>query len=158
LIHLVPVALGSSSKDCTLRSPEGNYLDGVIACGADENEAKKEFKERGSVKVRVFDDLVLPKLSLTYMKLDVEGFEIQALEGMSKFMKTDAAPLYIRSEVNSHVLLQNGITHEKFARFFYDSGYQVLLTTHSCSSLECVTKSVNQVAPLGDVNFVRNFM
>eukprot|EP00201_Polytomella_parva_P012069 CAMPEP_0175062866 /NCGR_PEP_ID=MMETSP0052_2-20121109/14412_1 /TAXON_ID=51329 ORGANISM="Polytomella parva, Strain SAG 63-3" /NCGR_SAMPLE_ID=MMETSP0052_2 /ASSEMBLY_ACC=CAM_ASM_000194 /LENGTH=650 /DNA_ID=CAMNT_0016328947 /DNA_START=823 /DNA_END=2775 /DNA_ORIENTATION=- len=96
LVHLYPFGLGSKRDSCYIISESDNTGDGITKCGvASEAEALKTFnaevyKIRGSFDIYRMDEIMRRYDMAPYgdgwyikvMKMDVEGFEGNIMEGM----------------------------------------------------------------------------
>ena len=86
-----------------------------------------------SVPVVTVDDEVLEQ-SPCLVKIDVEGFELEALKGMTALLGT-ARPPHVLIELTPHLLLRAGTSATAVAQFLSDRGYQLMIPTGSDGSV-----------------------
>lgn len=77
--------------------------------------------ENGSVIVVTLDSLLFPKLD--FLKIDVEGFELKALQGAKKTIAHYLPTMWI--EINSTALSRQGCRPADVIRWVIDMGYEV---------------------------------
>lgn len=129
-INLNPYGLGATNEICTMRMPEGNVGDGVTECASIEREIAKT---RSDLAVSntfeskrlddIFDDLpfVKDQQKVDFLKIDIEGYECQALKGATKLL--NQKPRLVQSEIWMDDLV--GCTPEEFLDLFISHGYEI---------------------------------
>jgi FkbM family methyltransferase len=90
------------------------------------NVGESRISENGEIKVKAvkLDTLDLPKPD--FIKIDVEGWEIHALQGMQDSINTHKPMLFI--EINHGALSQNGHTADDILNFVKSAGYKNIIT------------------------------
>lgn len=90
------------------------------------NVGESRISENGEIKVKAvkLDTLDLPKPD--FIKIDVEGWEIHALQGMQDSINTHKPMLFI--EINHDALSQNGHTADDILNFVKSAGYKNIIT------------------------------
>ena len=81
IVEIFPYALGDEEKTVSFVS------NGLVG----------EIREQGDVTVyqKIFDDLSIPVIGSSMIKMDIEGYELKALKGMKNFIKDNKPYLAI---------------------------------------------------------------
>jgi FkbM family methyltransferase len=102
-VTLVKKGLGSKSSTATLVIPGDLREAGTVNTDAQKRYEGSANHREYTIQIEALDDLVaslnLPKPD--FIKLDIEGYEIEALAGMKKVLSTHKPQLHI--EVHTHV-------------------------------------------------------
>jgi FkbM family methyltransferase len=119
-----PEAFECLSRNC----PEARCLnlaasssEGELSFAPAPNVGASRISASGEIKVRAarLDDLSLPEPD--FVKIDVEGWELEALKGMRKTLEERLPMLFI--EINSGALAANSTSKEEIRKFLRDVGY-----------------------------------
>lgn len=100
-----------------------NFLDNGTA-GAMVMTDSSETEDVIQLNTRTIED-ILDECgwdSVDFVKIDVEGYEIKALEGMKKYLLADNSPI-VFFEVNAHSLRLNSETPNTLLEFLEECGY-----------------------------------
>lgn len=121
-IHLHPVAVGNASGQLTLYvspSNEGNTGAASVVVGTLDRTIPVE------VEVVVLDDLLAAAgvARIDFIKIDIEGFELEALQGLEKYLTPPNAPV-ILYESNAPLLLRRNQEVTAVAALLKSYGYQ----------------------------------
>lgn len=104
---LYRLGLSDKTEEVSLRTQENagaGYLDRT---------------ERGSVVCVPLDSFNLPRLD--FFKLDVEGYELFALQGATKTISTHLPVILV--EMNAGTLARNGVRYSQIFQFLSNMGY-----------------------------------
>jgi FkbM family methyltransferase len=122
-VSIVPVALGASESLATLAVPRGERSMGTL-----DRSRKTGFLSSGDVKtidvpVEVLDHLRVQRELPTpdFVKIDVEGFELQVLRGMAKLLAEVGPALFI--EVHGEDSGARASTAREVLGFLQSFGY-----------------------------------
>jgi len=74
-----------------------------------------------AIKLMCLDELNLDRLD--FIKLDVEGYELKALQGAKGLIEKFRPKMWI--EINYHALKKQGVESKDIMLFMYDHGYDV---------------------------------
>uniref|UniRef100_A0A383V9J7 Methyltransferase FkbM domain-containing protein n=1 Tax=Tetradesmus obliquus TaxID=3088 RepID=A0A383V9J7_TETOB len=88
-VALFGTGLGSATDSCAIISDHINVGDGHTVCGADEIKRRTTdtgYTVRGEMSIRRLDSIIAEDIQV--MKMDVEGFELQVLEGSESLLAT----------------------------------------------------------------------
>lgn len=97
VVSVLPVALGDKEEQVLLHVETGGTGNATIVSGLDPAEVAHHDRQGGTgttehVEVRRLDNLELPvydsSRSCSLVKMDVEGFEMEMLEGATQFIAT----------------------------------------------------------------------
>lgn len=92
-LYIVPKALGASDGEMTLWLCSSNVLstlslEWMESCKESGRFSKYEWENKVTVPVTTIDKLITQYGHPEFIKIDVEGFEYQVLQGLSKPIKT----------------------------------------------------------------------
>ncbi|KAJ3129399.1 hypothetical protein HK098_001500 [Nowakowskiella sp. JEL0407] len=124
--------LGDKRQDCKIISPDHNFGNGNVLCKQEGKfpEIQRGYFERARISVDRLDDLLGDRFSthnpnheqIGILKIDVEGFELNAFRGGIKFLKAAKIP-YLAVEVGPELSgIQEAID---FLELLDDLGYEV---------------------------------
>jgi len=119
IISVIPVGAGNRSDFLTF------YGDGLWGTFSNNIEWYSE-KESIQIPIKPFDDIIYKELQLeklSFVKLDVEGFELQAAEGFKKAL-ADFRPL-VSFEVNLSFWANNTAPVKDLFDIFRRLGYEL---------------------------------
>ncbi|MBX3375895.1 MAG: FkbM family methyltransferase [Phycisphaeraceae bacterium] len=155
-VKVHPCGVSDREEELELQVPGGdNFGAGTFAPAP----ARYGGTTLGSWRARVarVDDLALELRGSLVIKLDVEGFEIRALEGMRNTIEAHQ-PLII-SEVNDEMLRQAGASAPELLRWFALLGYRPFAFSTARAAIrqrQLVLRPVAEHEPLPpDLAFVR---
>lgn len=94
-VQVEPVALSDRSGTSRMRIPSDRYLDGRATIEA-ENRLLKQDCEEIDVSTRRLDDYDLDAVG--FIKIDVEGHELQVLKGAERILQRDRPNLIVEAE------------------------------------------------------------
>jgi len=123
-ITLNKFGLGPKDEHCVIISGDDNLGDGVSQCGADaEKPVKAGYSKRGTMDIRRLDDVLLQQhvSQVDFVKMDVEGFECQVMEGGQSLL-TKYRPKMIQSEVWHKM---QGCLPQDYLASFANASYKV---------------------------------
>ncbi|WIA15478.1 hypothetical protein OEZ85_002118 [Tetradesmus obliquus] len=131
---LFGTGLGTKSAKCVIISDTVNRGDGHTVCDRDPQTAVMEagwsnnhtYEVRGEMTVRRLDTLLAEDVQV--MKIDVEGFELEVLQGAQGLLQQHNV-WYIMAECNVGIIGRDG--QHRFLRFLESMGYYI--STHSFS-------------------------
>ncbi|WIA35984.1 hypothetical protein OEZ86_004361 [Tetradesmus obliquus] len=86
-VALFGTGLGSATDNCAIISDQINVGDGHTVCGAAEIKRRTTntgYTVRGLMSIRRLDTIIAEDIQV--MKMDVEGFELQVLEGSESLL------------------------------------------------------------------------
>jgi len=116
-LHIIEGALSDCSGNASLGLPRGG--------GSAHASITKSWDTAGSVKISTWrlDDLAFkaPPRTLSFIKIDVEGFEPQVLEGARRTL-SEMRPVVL-CEFNDVLLQDAGSSSKELLRRFEDLGY-----------------------------------
>lgn len=123
-----PFGIGDRYSEENLHFPikkKGNIGFGLAHLGDDKAiDDRKIVSER--IIIKRLDDVLadLPKSpAISFIKIDIEGWELRALEGGINTLKTHRPAIML--EVNEKFLTRAGDSTEKLWRFLRDMDYQI---------------------------------
>lgn len=133
-VALFGTGLGTKSAKCVIISDTVNRGDGHTVCDKDPQTAVMEagwsnnhtYEVRGEMTVRRLDTLLAEDVQV--MKIDVEGFELEVLQGAQGLLQKHNV-WYIMAECNVGIIGRDG--EQRFLRFLDSMGYYI--STHSFS-------------------------
>jgi len=109
-----------SYKNCQLfNNPVSNVKKYFDVVEPNENIGMAFIQDGKQVESIIIDDLNLDKVD--FIKIDVEGFEIEVLEGCKKTLEKFSPTLII--EVNTHTLNRFGLSKENLFNKLKEMGY-----------------------------------
>jgi FkbM family methyltransferase len=133
-IQVFPFAISASSGSSELHIPYINEKRVETRAKLDDLKELGETKtKRISVEIRTLDDLFFDKNSkFDFIKIDVEGHEMQAIRGASKVIKRDSPILMVEIEERHHPsdfwsIIQE-IASFGYACYFYDSSQNKMVS------------------------------
>ena len=122
-------ALGARSGRATLHVPDSFEWNGGRARVESESTPVKEPGSRIQVKVTSLDDLFSNGEEISVVKLDLEGFELDALKGMEGMLRERRIDHIVFEELDAYP----APTHE----FLQRQGYSVFGLDHRLRGLKC---------------------
>lgn len=128
-IVLQQQAVGAQSGELTLYVDSHASLEAseLVSAFASERGAEPMTVEQVSLDDYVERQNLFP---VRLIKLDIEGYELQALQGMTRLLDREDAPL-ILCEVSPHCLSLQGIDSRAVTRYLADRGYSMYAITQS---------------------------
>eukprot|EP01062_Namystynia_karyoxenos_P030497 TRINITY_DN2277_c0_g2_i2.p1 TRINITY_DN2277_c0_g2~~TRINITY_DN2277_c0_g2_i2.p1 ORF type:complete len:437 (+),score=94.31 TRINITY_DN2277_c0_g2_i2:125-1312(+) len=141
-IHVHPYAAGPQKLSCVIYSPPENPNDGKLQCNNPKAPAGWE-----RVEIRRVDSLVSHAPDV--MKMDVEGYEPGAVEGMTSFLPNattppwspnSGGPAFIFTEFCVPMMRHHGADPHKFLWGWNERGYVVTKSAdHVCGPCHAPT-------------------
>lgn len=131
LIHLHPWNIGLGKENTKLTLHQGNEDSGHSTFGTNPKLAGNSI---GEVEIFTFDEWLLkqeinlPATPQWVAKIDVEGFELNVLQGMTKAL-TKKVFKALSIEINDYTLGFCGTSANEIFAFLHDKGYQPLNKT-----------------------------
>lgn len=116
-VKIEKLALGSHESDSILYSNSSNYGSSSII------EDHELFQIQENIKIKPLDDLDFGTNSISLIKIDVEGFEIEVLKGSTKTIKIHQ-PLIILEQWEKEFVDNTSLS----IRFLSDMGYRFVWT------------------------------
>lgn len=125
-ITVYPLGASSAHNTTIIFAEDGNWGNSMIGTPANPNKKQYNF----SINLAPLDDVLWPDRRLLppaigLMKLDVQGFEGQAIRGIQALLKAGAVK-YLASEMEPHTLRANGMTAVGYCNLLKDSGFQLI--------------------------------
>ena len=126
-ITLFGHGLGSKEETCIIYSHNINVGDGHVKCVEKESDLQipHDYSIRGRIPVRRLDDVISVAeqgMKVVVVKMDVEGYEGNVLEGGTKFfLESDIS--IISTEFVPKWIKEKGGDPEEFKRKFSSAGY-----------------------------------
>ncbi len=116
-VRIEKIALGNKECEATLYSNSSNYGSSSII------EDHDAFQMQENINVRLLDDFDLGTESVSLIKIDVEGFEIEVLKGSTKTIKIHQ-PLILLEQWENEILNNTSLS----ICFLQDLGYRFVWT------------------------------
>lgn len=110
---------GHSHVQCEQLGLSDEHSSGELAIGPNAGAAYLTPGE--SIKLAPLDQWNLPRLA--FMKVDIEGMEVRALEGAKETIKRCKPVMYI--EVNRGALVRAGTSPEELIQWLHDNNYRI---------------------------------
>eukprot|EP00922_Rhytidocystis_sp_ex-Travisia-forbesii_P029427 GHVS01043036.1.p1 GENE.GHVS01043036.1~~GHVS01043036.1.p1 ORF type:complete len:379 (-),score=56.41 GHVS01043036.1:536-1672(-) len=127
-IRLVPYGVGDKHMKCELFSrPDQTFDTGTMNC---EGRHMESFIKRGDVTIAPADCFLQEANDIYVAKIDVEGFEIRALQGMKEFFSR-SPPKHIVMEFCSSNQKRLGFSGVELVDKMHELGYECFLLTSS---------------------------
>ena len=122
-ITLINKGIYNEEKNCTLYYDLLNVGDGILFCGNNKfNQTNYYFENIKLTKLSNYITYLKDK-NLAFIKIDVEGSELKAIEsGIDLIIKYHIPFIYL--EFNQILLKKNGSSPELLLRIFQNNGYQ----------------------------------
>ncbi|MBK7404107.1 MAG: FkbM family methyltransferase [Phycisphaerales bacterium] len=122
-VRIEPLGLSDEAAERTYKVPDFNNL-GAGTLGPTAKRFRGQARDRLQVQTRRGDDLLDPiDPRPLFIKLDVEGFELRALRGLSQAIR--ARHPAILCEVNRETLALNGASPTEIAHLLAAEGYRM---------------------------------
>ena len=132
-VTIYPFGAGAMSKSCAMISPEKNVGDTMVVCGDTERQLQQwnawgaprgfRYAVRGKLDITRVDERV--KEPVDVVKIDIEGYEPEALLGLKGVFERRPLPELIVSEFQPAVMAANGFDAHNYLRFFLSRGYDI---------------------------------
>eukprot|EP00922_Rhytidocystis_sp_ex-Travisia-forbesii_P063270 GHVS01094151.1.p1 GENE.GHVS01094151.1~~GHVS01094151.1.p1 ORF type:complete len:413 (-),score=54.13 GHVS01094151.1:276-1514(-) len=123
-MRLVPYGVGDKFQKCGLYSQPGNfYGSATVKCNEERDFAAYGYEPRGDLFITPADCFLQDVKGVHVMKIDVEGYEIKAMEGMKDLLKR-TPPKYIVAEFQSIHQRRQGFTGVQFLQTMDNLGYE----------------------------------
>ena len=118
-------ALGAKRQQCIAYSDDGNIGDGHVSC-SDGFVPPKGYSVRAEINVKLLDDYLdyLRSRTLGAMKIDVEGYEANVVEGGLLALCSLKTP-YIQLELHIEMIREKGGSAEAMLNRFKECGYSI---------------------------------
>lgn len=96
-------------------------------CGFERRKTEGDIKQIGEIMVDVTTvDQFLGNRKIDYLRMDIEGFEWEAIKGMKKILgDKDNSPRGMYIEIHSALLQKKGHSAKEFINILTDYGYSV---------------------------------
>jgi len=146
-LRLLPYGAGRKHQKCSMISPGSNLGDTMLVCGDIQAQVKWwnewgaprgfAYEVRGEpIEVRRADALV--KQHVDIVKMDIEGFEPEALRGLTKIFEQRPPPRLVISEFQPSVMRSNGFDPAHFLLYFSSRGYSISVAPPTARDYEGV--------------------
>jgi FkbM family methyltransferase len=120
-----------TSSDKTLHHGKHEGLSSIFS--SDNRNEQQEI-----IEIKIFDDIFFEKLNrIDFIKIDIEGAELFALQGMEKSIKKFHPSILI--EINEETFKTAGYTTNDVIAFFTDLGYNFYEIKRGQLSSNCIT-------------------
>jgi len=130
-VKLMQMGLGTKNQVCKMIAPPNNVGNGMVRCKEDKNQGSNSFvnfdeasyDNKGAFQIRRLDE-VLQEESMSevdFVKMDIEGYECEALRGAGDFLKT-YHPRLVKSEVWQSM---ERCSCMEFFSMFQDADYRI---------------------------------
>ncbi|UJO24864.1 uncharacterized protein CLAFUR5_14584 [Fulvia fulva] len=126
-------ALGDKPDTICMKSSNSNFGDSRVV-----NASTCEYKDQSPVGTmdHYWRQVLHRHQKIGVMKMDIQGFEINAMRQASAFFASDEAPAVVFFEYDIDLLTGSGRDPLELAAFFHDRGYR---TWRALNTLEEVT-------------------
>lgn len=127
-ITLFSHGLGKKEETCIIYSGKFNFGDGHVKCVEKESDLQipKDHWIRGRIPVRRLDDVISiaeQGMNVVAVKMDVEGYEPNVLEGGTRFFLESDIP-FILTEFVPEYMKDKGGDPDEMKRQFASAGYR----------------------------------
>jgi FkbM family methyltransferase len=138
IASVLPVALGAEEAQVLLHVETGGTGNATIVSGLDASEVARHDKAGGTdatqaAEVRRLDDVTLPfddlALPCSLVKMDAEGFEMDILQGASRFIAGHRPVIF--GEFHPEWLETRGVPGSDPQRWAAANGYECMELTRS---------------------------
>ena len=126
-VQLFTNGLGPKEESCLIFSDSHNEGDGITLCGKTESEVQVQegYAIRGKIDVKRLDDIASSEgKKIALVKMDVEGYETQVVEGGRDFLLNSKIPSIITEFVPEWIRSRGGDPERMINRFYY-AGYKI---------------------------------
>ena len=134
-ISLHETGVGSVAKNCTLLSPRQNHGDTFVSCDGAYDEKlwderarimgwTKGFLKIDAIRIVTLDSL-LGDARIDVIKIDIEGFEPDAIRGAAAVLDRPDPPRAIFTEVVPKLIIHRGFDPISYLREFVERNYTV---------------------------------
>ena len=125
-VSVYPFGASASQDRKVIFAEEGNWGNSMIGKPANPNKRQHNF----TINLTPLDDVLwpdktLPPPAIGLMKLDVQGFEVEAIRGAQGLLKAGAVR-FLASEMEPHTLRANGMTARGYCNILRESGFQLI--------------------------------
>lgn len=126
-ITLLHHGLGKRTQHCALTSSPENIGDGTVFCGV---QVPSEFEKRQDLDIYRLDDVLAEELQglegrVGAVKVDVEGYELEVLQGGMEFFKLMQPPKVMMECSDLMMVRATGIPASKLLMEMSELGYTV---------------------------------
>ncbi|UFX82739.1 FkbM family methyltransferase [Candidatus Absconditicoccus praedator] len=120
-VSIKKFALGNKNEQLNINIDANNSAVNSIVIKQDKNLSEK-------ISIKRFDDLDIHKENINFVKIDVEGYELEVLKGMKNLLENQDN-LNIVMEFSPLFFKQIGETPEKIIEYIYKIGYSTYKIT-----------------------------
>ena len=148
-ITFVNSGLGNKTKTCFIASTPYNSQNGNVFCPDVSGKfiAPDGYVSRGQVNLIRLDELI--KQDIYVMKVDVEGFEMDVLDGAKRLFDKYLV-YYVLSEISDWMIKEKGRDARDYLRFWIDRGYSISIKGFNGPFLKFETRNEIQGLNAGE--------
>jgi len=160
-VIIITKGLGNEDRICNYFRQKNNEGNGMVLCDnkyyLEDKKLNKQFERVSKVEITTLKSF-LPYLSekkIVLMKLDVEGNELQVLEGGKELITEYHVP-FIVLEFSPSYLKEIGSDPKKLLQFFIDNGYKISLDGFLSKKYITINDLLSKVRFQVDCYFIHN--
>ena len=130
-VIIITKGLGSKEKKCHYFNQLNNEGNGMVICDDNKqtlNDTGLQFIKDSDVEITTLDTFMpyLLNKKISLMKIDVEGYELEVLNGGKELINKYHVP-FVTLEFSPTYLKEIGSDPRQLAQFFVDNGYKISL-------------------------------
>lgn len=140
-IKLVPYGVGEVEEEKTMYISNSNTISSFSKEWIDEVKKNRfkneEWNKTETIKVTTLEKLIIKHGKPSFIKIDVEGYELQALKGLEQAVQTISFEYTVPEQItNAHSCVEylNGLS--KYYHFNYSTGETMILVLDDFVSFE----------------------
>ena len=160
-VIIIPKGLGNEEKICNYFNQINNTGNGMVICDnkdiLTDKELGKQFIKQSEVEIITLNSFIpyLLYKNVALMKLDVEGNELQVLEGGKELITKYHVP-FVVLEFSPRYLNEVGTEPRKLVQFFVDNGYKISLDGFLSKKYITINELLKKVGFQVDCYFIHN--
>lgn len=160
-VIIITKGLGNEEKKCHYFNQLNNTGNGMIICNdkniLNDDKINKLFIKESDVEMTTLNSFIpfLFTKKVALMKLDVEGHELQVLEGGAELITIYHVP-FVVLEFSPIYLKEVGSNPEKLVQFFVKNGYKISLNGFLSKKYITADELLNKVGFQKNCYFIHN--
>ena len=160
-VIIITKGLGNEEKKCHYFNQLNNTGNGMIICNdkniLNDDKINKLFIKESDVEMTTLNSFIpfLFTKKVALMKLDVEGHELQVLEGGAELITIYHVP-FVVLEFSPIYLKEVGSNPEKLVQFFVKNGYKISLNGFLSKKYITANELLNKVGFQKNCYFIHN--
>ena len=162
-VVIVSKGLGEKENNCQYYIHKNNTGNGMVICDNKDilknKIIKNKFIKESEVKITTLKTFIpfLSDKNIALIKLDVEGHELQVLEGGAELITKYHIP-FIVLEFSPYYLKEVGSEPKKLLYFLVENGYKISLTGFLSKNYITIEELLNKVGFQINCFFIHNSM